>query len=177
MIGLPAPILNAPPSLGPGVQGPVGVAPTTIGTGIGLGAGIGIRPAVPMFMSAMAPPVGLAGFPHTEMMIEVAGPMLLNAIAHRRGQPQGPTNDREVEEFLYDVLDVLPGAQDVEVRCEGGRLMLTGSVQHKKLKRDVGELGWALPVVDDVQNNVTIAPRRRTRGGTGERQASTGQKG
>jgi osmotically-inducible protein OsmY len=88
---------------------------------------------------------------------------LLSAIALRRGQPQGPTNDQEVEEFIYDALELLPGASDVEIRCEGGRVTLTGSVPHKRVKHDVGEITWAIPALHDVQNNVTIASRRRGR--------------
>jgi hypothetical protein len=88
---------------------------------------------------------------------------ILAAVALRRGQPQGPTNDGEVEEFIYDALDLLPGASDVEVRCETGRLTLSGSVQHKRTKRDVGEISWAIPGLHDVQNNVSIASRRRSR--------------
>jgi hypothetical protein len=42
-------------------------------------------------------------------------------------------------------------------------VILTGSVQHKRIKRDVGEIAWAIPGLHDVQNNVTIASRRRTR--------------
>jgi len=89
---------------------------------------------------------------------------LLSAVAMHRGQPQGPTNDQEVEEFIYDALELLPGTSDVEVRCEAGRATLTGSVQHKRLKRDAGEIAWAIPSVLDVQNNVSIASRRRGRG-------------
>lgn len=81
----------------------------------------------------------------------------------RRGQPQGPSNDHEVEDFIYDALELLPGAADVEVRCEGGRATLTGSVQHKRTKRDIGEVAWAIPALNDVQNNVTITSRRRGR--------------
>ena len=88
---------------------------------------------------------------------------LLTAVALRRGQPQGPTNDSEVEEFIYDALDLLPGAADVEVRCENGRVTLTGAVQHKRSKRDVGEIAWAIPGLQDVQNNVSITSRRRAR--------------
>jgi hypothetical protein len=88
---------------------------------------------------------------------------VLAAVAMRRGQPLGPTNDQEVEDFIYEVLDLLPGASDVEVRCEGGRVTLTGAVQQKRAKRDVGEIAWAIPPVTDVQNNVTIAARRRSR--------------
>jgi hypothetical protein len=89
---------------------------------------------------------------------------LVAAIAMRRGQPLGPTNDQEVEDFIADALDLLPGTNDVEVRCEGGKAILTGSVPHKRIKRDAGEIAWAIPSVNDVQNNVTIAARRRARG-------------
>jgi len=91
------------------------------------------------------------------------GSRLLAAVAMRRGQLQGPTNDQETEDFVYDALELLPGAADVEVRCDSGRLTLTGNVQHKRLKRDVGEIAWAIPSLVDVLNNVTITSRRRPR--------------
>jgi hypothetical protein len=93
---------------------------------------------------------------------------LLTGIALRRGQPQGPTSDQDVEEFIYDALELLPGAGDVEVRCEGGRLSLSGSVPHKRLKRDIGEIAWAVPGIADVQNTLSIATRRRARAFTRE---------
>jgi|SRR5262245_9522555 len=93
----------------------------------------------------------------------VTAPMLLAAVATRRGQPLGPTNDHEVEDFIYDALDFLPGTSEVEVRCEGGRATLTGTVQQKRFKRDIGEIAWAIPAVTDVQNNVAIVARRRSR--------------
>ena len=31
-------------------------------------------------------------------------------------------------------------------------------------KRDIGEIAWAIPAINDVQNTITIAPRRRSRG-------------
>jgi len=95
----------------------------------------------------------------------VTATSLLTAVAQRRGQPQGPVNDHEVEEFIYDALDLLPGTADVEVRSENGRVTLTGVVQHKRTKRDVGEIAWALPGLQDVQNNVSITSRRRGRAG------------
>jgi hypothetical protein len=104
---------------------------------------------------------------------------LLAAVAMRRGQPQGPANDQEMEDFLYDTLEMLPGTSEIDVRCEGGRVTMTGSVHHKRVKRDVGELAWAVPVVNDVQNNVTIASRRRARasaGREGEAQATSARK-
>jgi hypothetical protein len=150
--------------LGPGTQGPAIGAQGPMGFGFATGPGIGLRSAPPMFLNSFAAPGALAGFVSPEWPIEVTGPALLAAVAQRRGQPQGPTTDREVEEFLYDVFDLLPGLTEVEVRCEGGRVTLTGSVQHKKLKRDAGEICWAVPAASDVHNNVTISPRRRPRG-------------
>jgi hypothetical protein len=40
---------------------------------------------------------------------------------------------------------------------------LTGNVPHKRVKRDLGELVWAIPAINDVLNNVTITGRRRSR--------------
>ena len=93
----------------------------------------------------------------------VTAPALVTAIAMRRGQPAGPTNDQEIEDFIYDALDLLPGSSEVEVRCEAGRVSLAGAVSQKRLKRDIGEIAWAVPAINDVQNNVVIAPRRRSR--------------
>ena len=89
---------------------------------------------------------------------------LVAAVAVRRGQPNGPTSDPEVEELIYDTLELLPGASDVEVRCEAGRVTLSGSVSHKRLKRDIGEIAWSIPSLVDVMNTVTLTSRRRTRG-------------
>jgi len=96
---------------------------------------------------------------------------LLTVVAMQRGQPQGPANDQEIEEFIYDALELLPGTSDVEVRSEAGRVTLTGSVQHKRVKRDAGEIAWAIPSVQDVQNNAAITSRRRTR--TSSREGET----
>jgi osmotically-inducible protein OsmY len=81
----------------------------------------------------------------------------------RRGQLAGPANDQDVEDFIYDALELLPGSNDIEVRCENGRVTLSGTVAHKRLKRDSGEVVWAIPSVNDVVNNITIATRRRSR--------------
>jgi len=104
----------------------------------------------------------------------VSAASMLAAVAMRRGQPQGPTNDTEVEEFIYDALDLLPGATDVEIRCESGRVTMTGNVQHKRTKRDAGEIAWAIPGVLDVQNNVSITSRRRGRAAGRDADASAG---
>jgi hypothetical protein len=96
---------------------------------------------------------------------------LLAMIGLRRGQPQGPASDQDVEEFIYDAVELLPSAGEVEVRCEGGRVTLTGSVPHKRLKRDVGEIAWAIPGINDVQNTVGISAKRRARAFTRETEA------
>jgi hypothetical protein len=90
-------------------------------------------------------------------------PMLLAAAAMNRGHLQAPGTDHEVEDLIYDTLELFPGAADVEVRCEAGRVTLAGSVSHKRLKHDVGEIAWAIPSINDVVNNITIASRRRAR--------------
>jgi hypothetical protein len=90
--------------------------------------------------------------------------MLVAAVALRRGQPNGPTSDQDVEELIYDTLELLPGASDVEARCEAGRVTLSGTVSQKRLKRDIGEIAWSIPSLVDVMNTVTITSRRRARG-------------
>jgi hypothetical protein len=117
------------------------------------------------------------GVPIADSTGMVTAGSLLAFVAMRRGQPQGPTNDTEVEELLYDALDLLPGAADVEIRCDGGRVTLTGSVPHKRAKRDVGEIAWAIAGLHDVQNNVSIASRRRARAAGREGEAPAGVSG
>ncbi len=113
----------------------------------------------------------------SEIAVGVTSSVLLTAVAMRRGQPLGPTNDQEIEDFISDALDLLPGTNDVEVRVEGGRATLTGSVPHKRLKRDVGEIAWTIPTLNDVQNNVTVIQRRRSRASReGESPAVAGRK-
>jgi BON domain-containing protein len=135
------------PSLSLAYQ-PLGVANRAIAGG--LSGASGLLPQPPALVGGDA-----TGF--------VTASSLLTAVAMRRGQPQGPSNDHEIEEFIYDTLDLFPGAADVEVRCENGRATLTGTVQHTHTKRDVGEIAWAIPAVQDVQNTVSITSRRRSR--------------
>jgi hypothetical protein len=133
-----------------------GPTPGTVLGGFGLGAG-------PLIAGPLSTPFAVPG--------SVTAQALLAAIAMRRGQPQGPTSDQDVEEFIYDALELLTGAGDVEVRSEGGRVSLTGSVAHKRIKRDAGELAWAIPGITDVNNTVTITARRRSRAFTRETEA------
>jgi BON domain-containing protein len=149
----PQPVGPTPPDVYSVGGGPMGFP--QIGA---LGVGLGL-PMVPQ-------PFVLGGYPGI-LAPPLAPPTLsalLMAVAIRRGQPSGPTNDQEIEDFIYDVFELLPGTNDVEIRCEGGRATLTGTVQHKRLKHDVGELVWAIPGINDVQNTVAITTKRRTRG-------------
>jgi hypothetical protein len=142
---------------------PASVPQVSRSPGIGMGPVTG-SPPVGNSVSAVVPIVGgVPGFAGPEIAIGVPASALLATVAMRRGQPQGPSNDHEIEDFIYDALDLLPGTSDVEVRCEGGRATFTGSVPHKRVKRDIGEVAWAIPTLNDVQNNITIAARRRSR--------------
>ena len=124
-------------------------------------AGLAFSPAGhPLGLSSVSP---LYAYPSYALPDIITAPALVAAVAVRRGQPQGPANDQETEDFIFDALELMPGASDIEVRCEGGRVTLTGSVPHKRLKRDVGEIVWALGSVSDVANTLTIATRRRSR--------------
>jgi hypothetical protein len=118
--------------------------------------------------------IGLPSFTASEFATAITPQALLTAVATRRGQPMGPTNDQEIEDFMSDALDLLAGTTDVEVRCESGRTLLTGAVPNKRVKRDVGEIAWAIPSVNDVQNHITIAARRRSRAAGRETDAAAG---
>jgi len=120
---------------------------------------------LPLGPAAFAPAGTVPVFAGPEIAIGYSIPTLLAVIAMRRGQPTGPTNDQECEDFIYDALELIPGTSEVEVRCDNGRTTLTGIVQHKRLKRDLGEIAWTIPAIADVQNNITIATKRRSRSG------------
>jgi len=139
-------VMAQPPTVGFGPMTP------TLGTGV---------PLVPNLFGTLG---GFPAFLGPDIPLGFTVPQLVTAVAMRRRQPMGPTNDQELEDFIYDALELLPGTSEVEARCEGGRITLTGSVQHKRLKRDAGEIAWTIPGTTDVQNNVTIASRRRARG-------------
>ena len=136
------------------------------------GFNAGVMPQPPAL--GFAP--GFTGFAGQEIPLGFTVPQLLTAVAIRRRQPMGPTNDQELEDFIYDALELLSGTSEVEVRCETGRVTFTGSVPHKRLKRDIGEIAWTIPSTNDVQNNVTIATRRRARGRDAETQPGAGRK-
>ena len=155
--------LPAPGFGSPMIAGGRAVAPNAQQSLAGPGLAVAYPYAANALAAQLADPTGV-----------VTASSMLAAVAIRRGQPQGPTNDAEVEEFIYDALDLLPGAADVELRCESGRVTIAGSVPHKRIKRDVGELAWAIPGVHDVQNNVSITSRRRARAASREAEASAG---
>jgi len=132
----------------------------------------------------VTPPIGgmpvgatIPSFAGSDVAVGVPVSALLATVALRRGQPLGPSSDQEIEDFIYDALELLPGSGEVDVRCEAGRVTFTGTVHYKRLKRDVGEVAWAIPGVNDVHNTVTIAVRRRPRSvAQSESQAAVGRK-
>jgi hypothetical protein len=143
-----------------------------------------LPPAASVAAGSVTPAIGVThvgatipSFGGSEIAVGVPVPALLATVAVRRGQPLGPSNDQEIEDFIYDALELLPGSGEIDVRCEGGRVTFTGSVHFKRLKRDVGEIAWAIPGVNDVHNAITITARRRARGVTqSEPQAAVGRK-
>ena len=156
---------GALPAAAQPLPGPAGIPTNAYGYVPGL---IAISPQSLGASSLARTPITVGAEP----LVGLTAPSLLAAVSMRRGQPHGPTTDQEIEDLIYDVLELLPGASEVEVRCEGGRATLTGSVPHKRAKHDVGEIAWAIPVLHDVQNNLAIASRRRSRGGTRESEGS-----
>jgi hypothetical protein len=179
-LAIAAPAFSSPSIAGGFGGGPTGAqglsAPGALSTAMyGYGGSIPPNAQTSLTGPGLAAPYPFASNPLAAQITDATGVVtassLLAAVAMRRGQPQGPTSDAEVEEFMYDALDLLPGAVDVEIRCEGGRVTITGSVQHKRTKRDVGEIAWAIPGLHDVQNNVSINSRRRTRAAGREAEA------
>jgi hypothetical protein len=157
----PALPLSAVPSVYfQGPRGSVPSAPTTFTPQFPGGAGA--QPVMVNGPTLTAP----------DMYGGVTAQALLAFVAARRGQPTAPGTDADIEDFISDALDLLPGATEIEVRCEDGRVTLTGAVPNKRVKRDAGEIVWALPALNDVQNNITIAARRRSRSGRRETEAT-----
>ena len=153
-----------------GFSGGVAAQPPTVGFGPvppALGTAVPLLPNI-FGTPGFGTPGGFPAFVGQDIPVGFTVPQLVTAVAIRRRQPMGPTNDQEIEDFVYDALDLLPGTSELEVRCEGGRVTLTGLVQNKRLKRDVGEIAWTIPGTNDVQNNVTITARRRARGAARE---------
>ena len=145
------------------VPGWTGMSPGPVWPGLGAASlsslesppAPGMLPAGTLIAAPLSTPFAMPG--------SVTAPALIAAIAMRRGQHQGPASEQDVEEFIYDALELMPGAAEVEVRCEGGRVSLTGSVPHKRIKRDAGEIAWAIPAIADVNNAIAITTRRRSR--------------
>ena len=159
------PLFGQPPSLWTGTPVPgVGwysVPFSVAQPGVGAGTAFGSPPVMAPLSSA----INVTGSVPPLMTPEIPVPALVAAVAIRRGRPQGPVNDHEIEDFIYDVFELVPGAGEVDVRCEGGRVTLSGPVFHKRVKHGVGEIAWSLPVVNDVLNNVSLTTRRRSRQG------------
>jgi len=180
--GVPFPSTGAPTGFPP-LNYAVASLPYAPGTGMSFGSPAGAFPGYggPVPWTGFGQPVpGFSGFPGFSGQDISAGATpsaLVSFIAMKRGQPMGPTNDQEIEELIYDALEWLSGTNEVEARCDSGRITLTGSVSNKRIKRDVGEVAWAIPSVTDVQNNVTITARRRGRRDQRDQESQSGTTG
>src|SRR5690348_9221468 len=101
-----APTLGA---VGVGYQLPMMAAPPSIGSASFGGPQMPSAEMTPGFPRTGSPPIAVP-VPATPTMgmttlataMGVTPGSLLAAVGMRRGQPQGPANDQEVEEFLYD---------------------------------------------------------------------------
>jgi BON domain-containing protein len=185
LFGSPAPMWTTPLASGyvmpPPLQQPIGFAGAIGPTNLGAVPMLANTSAITSATRGPSTHLAVASAPYpwypilanpptptgADLATGVPAAALLATVALRRGQPQGPSNDQEVEDFIYEALELLPGTSDVEVRCDSGRATLAGVVHHKRIKHDVGELAWAIPGLIDVQNNVTIASRRRARAASG----------
>jgi len=157
------PLFGQVPSMWPGAPLPgLGWYPVPFSMGPGAAAGTALG-SPPSGLAPLSSTLGVTGNMPPLVTPEISVPMLVTAIALRRGRPQGPTNDHEIEDFIYEAFEFVSGSSEVDVRCEGGRDTLSGPVFQKRVKHDLGEIAWELPVVSDVQNNVTLTTRRRAR--------------
>lgn len=78
---------------------------------------------------------------------------------------RGPKTFHRSDQHLYeDVCELLMAdpdidADEVEVQVENGLVILSGTVETKRLKRLAEELVADIPGVEDVQNNLKLIPR------------------
>jgi hypothetical protein len=72
--------------------------------------------------------------------------------------------DEEIEETIHNVLDLdpfIPLDAEIEIKCDGGQVTLSGTVPDKRIKRAAGEDAWWIPGVTDVNNTITVSGRRQ----------------
>jgi hypothetical protein len=77
----------------------------------------------------------------------------------------GLPTDAEIEEIINDALDqhpAIPLDADLEIKCDAGQVVLSGTVPDKRIKRAAGEVAWWIPGVTDVNNSIVVTGRRQT---------------
>jgi hypothetical protein len=93
----------------------------------------------------------------------------------------GLPTDAEIEEIINDALDhnpAIPLDADLEIKCDAGQVVLSGTVPDKRIKRAAGEVAWWIPGVTDVNNGIVVTGRRQaqaTRRRKRQETASTGR--
>lgn len=92
----------------------------------------------------------------------------------------GLPTDGEITEMVYDAIDadpIIPYDADINVDSDAGVVTLSGTVMSKEIKHAAGDDAWWMPGVDDVHNDLQVAPHHvaydastqaRQRGMTGE---------
>ncbi len=92
----------------------------------------------------------------------------------------GLPTDNEITEMVYDAIDadpIIPFDADINVDCDAGKVTLTGTVSNKEIKHAAGDDAWWIPGVDDVDNQITVVPRRAAAGEEAETEAARPARG
>jgi hypothetical protein len=89
----------------------------------------------------------------------------------------GLPTDAEIEEIINDALDqhpAIPLDADIEIKTDGGQVVLSGTVPDKRIKRAAGEIAWWIPGVTDVNNTIVVSGRRQAQASRRRRRQETG---
>ncbi len=100
----------------------------------------------------------------TEMAGRIKG--VLGVVNEVQVVPATKRPDHEIAEMIYDAMDVdpfIPYDADIDVTCDAGVVVLTGTMTNKRAKHASGDISWGVPGVTDVRNEIKVAGCRRTR--------------
>lgn len=145
---------GAGPNLGWGPQfGPINgfAMGRNVAPAMGWGGGVGFTPPANAWMGPWALGWGLGG---GRTWGGTLTPQFLFT---------GLPTDPEIVEMVYDSLDsdpLIPYRADITVDSNAGVVTLSGTVPTKQIKHAAGNDAWAIPGVDDIQNNLQIVSKR-----------------
>ncbi len=78
----------------------------------------------------------------------------------------GLPTDEEIEEMVYDAMDadpLIPYDADIDVSVDAGVVTISGTVPNKRIKHASGDNAWWVPGVVDVNNELAVSGRRKSR--------------